>query len=54
MINLLAAIELEAKYLSWLGVSGAARRLAAYNAYDTRSVFVQIWIALNPEYVRNL
>ena len=54
MINLLTALEIEAKYLKWLEVSAAASRLAAHNAYDTRRVFMQIWIALNPEYVRSL
>ena len=47
-------IDLEAKYLRWLAACPAARRLAAHNAYDTRRVFMQIWIALNPEYVRSL
>lgn len=54
MINLLTALDIEVKYLTWLRISAAASRLAAYNAYDTRKVFVQIWIALNPEYVRSL
>ena len=47
-------IDIEAKYLKWLEVSAAASRLAAYNAYDTRRVFMQLWVALNPEYVRSL
>jgi len=54
MINLLTALDIEAKYRKWLEVSSAARRLEAHNAYDTRMVFMQIWIALNPECVRSL
>ena len=51
MIDLLTALEIEAKYLKWLEVSAAASRLAAHNAYDTRRVFMQLWVALNPEYL---
>jgi hypothetical protein len=42
MINLLTAIDCEAKYLKWLRISAAARRLDARCPDDTRRVFVQM------------
>ena len=48
MINLLTALEIEAKYLKWLEVSAAASRLAAKNSADTRRVFVQILTLMEP------
>lgn len=48
MINLLTAIDCEAKYLKWLRISAAASRLAAKNPADTRRVFVQILTLMEP------
>ena len=51
MINLLTALDIEAKYLKWLEDSPAASRLAAHNACDTRKVFMQIYHALSGAHV---
>ena len=52
MIDFIIAIDLEAKYLRWIGTSRAARRLNAVDPVATCEVFTQLYRAFPSDLLR--